>query len=141
MTSAVADLGNGHDSQRPASASDEPVPQAVLLRERPAPVTDEPASQTLLLRERVLKEIDPSLAVELTANALQRQLERIINEIADEQRIELSAREQTRLAEELVNDMTGLGPLEPLLRDETITDIMVNGPSNVYIEQSGRLEK
>ena len=43
------------------------------------------------------------------------------------------------LARELVNDMLGLGPLEPLLEDETITDIMVNGPDKVFVERRGKL--
>ncbi len=48
--------------------------------------------------------------------------------------------ERLRLIEELVSEIGGLGPLEPLLRDETITEVMVNGPSQVYIERSGKLE-
>jgi pilus assembly protein CpaF len=72
---------------------------------------------------------------------LQRQLEQIIHDIANGERYELSAREQSRLAEELANDMTGYGPLEPLLADATVTDIMVNGPASVYVERAGKLER
>jgi pilus assembly protein CpaF len=109
--------------------------------QRAAPALDEPTPQMSQLRERVLKEIDPSLAAELTTFALQRQLEQIIHQIADEERIELSARAQVRLAEELAYDMTGLGPLEPLLQDDAIADVMVNGPSSIYVERNGKLER
>src|SRR5207244_11852416 len=45
------------------------------------------------------------------------------------------------LATELTDDMIGLGPLEPLLDDDDVTDILVNGPYNVYVERQGKLEK
>ena len=93
------------------------------------------------LRARALKRIDPAAAVDLPVAVLQRQLEQIIHEIANDERYELSAREQNRLAGELANDMTGYGPLEPLLRDAGVTDIMVNGPASVYVERAGKLER
>jgi pilus assembly protein CpaF len=93
------------------------------------------------LRARALKRIDPAAAVDIPTAALQRQLEQIIHDIANGERYELSAREQSRLAEELANDMTGYGPLEPLLADATVTDIMVNGPASVYVERAGKLER
>jgi pilus assembly protein CpaF len=93
------------------------------------------------LRSRALKRIDPAAAVDLPTAVLQRQLEQIIHDIANGERYELSAREQNRLAEELANDMTGYGPLEPLLADATVTDIMVNGPASVYVERVGKLER
>jgi len=49
--------------------------------------------------------------------------------------------ERLRLIEEMANDVTGFGPLEPLLKDETITEVMVNGPSHVYIERNGKIER
>jgi pilus assembly protein CpaF len=49
--------------------------------------------------------------------------------------------ERLRLIEEMANDVTGFGPLEPLLHDETITEVMVNGPRNIYIERDGKIQK
>jgi pilus assembly protein CpaF len=49
--------------------------------------------------------------------------------------------ERLRLIEEMANDVTGFGPLEPLLKDESITEVMVNGPSHVYIERNGKIER
>ncbi len=93
------------------------------------------------LRERVLKQIDTTVAAQLPVAELTRQLEQIIHEIANEERLELSAREQATLAEELANDMIGYGPLEALLRDESVADILVNGPTNIYVERRGKLER
>src|SRR4030095_16174332 len=52
-----------------------------------------------------------------------------------------SGREQVLLADEIADDMTGYGPLRPLLLDETINDIMITGPANVYVERNGKLER
>jgi pilus assembly protein CpaF len=93
------------------------------------------------LRDRVLKELDPRQAAALTPQVLHREVERIIHQIANEDRLGLSGREQSRLAEELVQDMTGLGPLEPLLADDSVTDIMVNAPDSIYIERRGQLQR
>jgi len=94
-----------------------------------------------ILRARVLKEIDPRQAASTPPHLLRREIELVIHQIANEDRLGLSGREQALLAEELVQDMTGYGPLEPLLRDDLITDIMVNGPDNIYVERRGKLER
>ena len=57
-----------------------------------------------------------------------------------EQRIQLNQAEQRHLVTVLLDDMLGLGPLEPLLADEAVTDIMVNGAKQVYVERRGKLE-
>src|SRR5262249_62098736 len=94
-----------------------------------------------LLRERVIEQIDPSVAATVSRDVLRRQIEEIIHGIANEERLELSGREQFQLADEIADDMTGYGPLRPLLLGEFIKDIMVNRPSNVYIERKGKLER
>jgi pilus assembly protein CpaF len=107
----------------------------------PAPGAPVTAARIADLRTRVLKQIDAAAAVDMPPALLQRQLGQVIHEIAGELRYEITAREQARLAEELANDMTGYGPLEALLRDDAVTDIMVNAPDTVYVERGGRLER
>ncbi|HEY8612777.1 MAG TPA: ATPase, T2SS/T4P/T4SS family, partial [Roseomonas sp.] len=91
------------------------------------------------LRQQVLENVDPVAAADLSRTVLRSQLEGLVHELADRERVELSAREQARMAEELVHDMAGYGPLEPLLEDDSISDIMVNGPNRVFIERKGRV--
>lgn len=98
------------------------------------------AARVADLRSRVLRQIDAAAAVDLPTAVLQRQLEQLVHDIATELRYELTARDEARLAEELANDMIGYGPLEQLLRDDSVSDIMVNAPNNVYVERRGRLE-
>ncbi|UQR61109.1 CpaF family protein [Bradyrhizobium sp. C-145] len=93
------------------------------------------------LRERVIEQIEPAVAASVSRDVLRRQIEEIIHGIANQERLELSGREQLLLAEEIADDMTGYGPLRQLLLDETINDIMINGPSNVYVERGGKLER
>ncbi|WP_211863413.1 CpaF family protein [Neoroseomonas soli] len=91
------------------------------------------------LRTLVLERIDPVVAGELPAAALRQQLDALVHELASRERMEISARDQSRIAEEIARDMVGYGPLEPLLADDSINDIMVNGPDNVFVEIRGKL--
>jgi pilus assembly protein CpaF len=118
------------------SAPEAPPPEAPVA---PTAALTPVQRQKQELRALCLARIDPASVAALPQEALFAEVERMIAEIADGQRIGLSAREQREVAAELVDDMLGLGPLAPLLEDETITDIMVNGPFRVFIEQKGRL--
>ncbi|MCK8785748.1 CpaF family protein [Roseomonas sp. NAR14] len=128
------------DVQGPSTAAPERAPEEPPRAPAPAPpppAARPPARQEL--RAACLARIDPASVASLPPDALMAEVERLIAEIADAQRIGLSGREQRGLATELVDDMLGLGPLAPLLEDESITDIMVNGPHRVFVEQRGRV--
>ncbi len=88
----------------------------------------------------VMERIDSEVATKLSRNELSLQLAGIVAEILTELKIQLNQREQRQLVTLLLNDMLGLGPLEPLLSDETINDIMVNGAKRIYVERRGKLE-
>jgi len=88
----------------------------------------------------VMTRIDLAAAVSLPRSELVRQLEGLAAELLAEHRIQLNRPEQSDLVYQLVNDMMGLGPLEPLLSDEGITDIMINGAKQIYIERHGKIE-
>src|SRR5580704_10113799 len=88
----------------------------------------------------VLEHMDVAAAAEMPRAAFEAQLTGWVKELLAETKIQLNFAEQRELVEMLVADMLGLGPLEPLMADETITDIMVNGPRQVYIERRGKLE-
>ena len=91
------------------------------------------------LRAECMVRLDPAAVGGMPPNELAVEIEALIGEIATERRVQLNAREQHDLAGELVNDMLGLGPLEKLLADETISDIMVNGPDRIFAERRGKV--
>jgi len=90
--------------------------------------------QTLLMEH-----IDPAAAAELPRPELAEQVGEVVGELLVQEKINLNLKEQRDLVTLLLDDMLGLGPLEPLLADESISDIMVNGPNQVYVEQNGKL--
>ena len=92
------------------------------------------------IQSALLERIDASAAAKLPRDELQRQIAELIAEIVAEERLSVTGREQQELTITLVDDMVGLGPLEPLLADEGVNDIMINGPSQVYVERRGKLE-
>ena len=83
--------------------------------------------------------IDPAEASKLERQALELQLKDLVAELLLAEKIMLNGREQAQLVAMLVDDMVGLGPIEPLLADDSITEIMVNGPKQVYIERDGKI--
>jgi pilus assembly protein CpaF len=90
------------------------------------------------IRNLCLSRLEPGVVAAMSPEKLSADMERLVSEIATQNRIQLNAREQRGLATELVHDIIGLGPLEPLLADDTIADIMVNGPDRVFIERRGK---
>jgi pilus assembly protein CpaF len=123
------------------------VPQAPPPEAEPAPAapaarqSGDTPSPLQALRTQVMERIDPRAAVEMPVARVREQLERLVHEVAGTQRIEISATDQALLAQELVDDMLGFGPIEELLRDDGISDIMINGPGNIFIEKRGKLQK
>src|SRR5215213_3494610 len=91
------------------------------------------------IQNRVIQELDPKL--DLTNQVeVRRQIEEIFSRVIDEEGLALTRAERVRMLEQITDEIIGLGPLEPLLRDDSISEIMVNGPRQIYIERSGKLE-
>jgi len=108
------------------------------------PLPREPArdiSQDLRTRiqNRLISELDPKMDLSDTA-AVRRSIEDLYNAILEQEDIILVRTERQRLFELLVADILGFGPIEPLLKDESVNEIMVNGPKKVYVERHGKLE-
>ena len=103
------------------------------------PVIQRAAAPLAELRQLCLTRLDPTAVAGMASERLAIEVERLLAEIATDKRIQLNGREQRQLAGELVNDMLGLGPLEPLLEDDSVADIMVNGPDRVFVERAGRV--
>nr|MBA3730081.1 Flp pilus assembly complex ATPase component TadA [Sphingomonas sp.] len=89
---------------------------------------------------RLLERVDPEAAATLSKDELAEEFRPIISEVLTELKINLNRREQFALEKVLVDELLGLGPLEELLADPAISDIMVNGPDQCFIERKGKLE-
>ena len=126
--SGVAEL-----APRPVAA---PLPEPNTNAPTPGGV---PSQAIAELRAICLARLEPTAVASMPAERLTTDVERLISEIATERRIQLNGREQRALAGELVNDILGLGPLETLLEDPSITDIMVNGPDRTFVERGGKV--
>lgn len=92
------------------------------------------------LQPLLLEYIDAAAANEMDRTDLADQVSEAVNELMAQEKINLNLREQRELVNMLLNDMLGLGPLEPLLENEDITEIMVNGPKQIYIEKGGKIQ-
>ncbi|MBA2373843.1 MAG: CpaF family protein, partial [Chloroflexi bacterium] len=94
----------------------------------------------LRLQNEVMSAFDSLLDI-AEPKDLERKLAVIVDRIIAAHGFAVTGDERSRLIGELVGEVGGLGPLDPLLADETITEIMVNGPSHVYIERRGKIER
>ena len=88
----------------------------------------------------LMERMDVSKAIALPRAQLSEQIGEIVGEILAEEKMQLNLLEQRDLVTTLINDMLGLGPLESLLADEAVTDILVNGAKQVYVERGGKLQ-
>jgi pilus assembly protein CpaF len=89
---------------------------------------------------RLLERVDPEAAATLSKDELAEEFRPIIGEVLAELKLTLNRREQFALEKVLVDELLGLGPLEELLADPAISDIMVNGPEQTFVERKGKLE-
>src|SRR3984957_18514318 len=94
------------------------------------------------VHQGLIKRLDLEKIAQMHENpASQQQLLTVIHQLIGEQNIPLSGGERDRLAQEVLDEVFGLGPLEPLLQDPTVNDILVNTYNAVYVERHGVLEK
>ena len=128
----------------PLSAASDP-------EERPAPPPPPPVSPSvaadqqllemkLKLHGRLIDELDLSKLDKLDESELRRQVMSLVADFARGERMVLNAIELEQLGSSVYDEMVGLGPIEPLLKDESINDILINGPFQVYVERRGELE-
>ncbi len=92
------------------------------------------------VQNRLIAELDPAMDVSRTAEVRQT-IKVMYDEILQEESIILGRRERDALFEVIVAEILGLGPLEPLLADDSISEIMVNGPKKLFVERAGRIQR
>jgi pilus assembly protein CpaF len=92
------------------------------------------------MHQFVIHELGPLLFDQrVSENDLRRQVDEVLHRALSMERLALTGAERQQLVQSVTDDVLGYGPIDPLLRDESITEIMVNGPDRVYVERSGRL--
>jgi pilus assembly protein CpaF len=92
------------------------------------------------IQDKLIAELDPQMDISQT-DEVRHTIEEMYDQILAQEGTILTRQERQRLFEQIVAEILGFGPLEPLLADESITEIMVNGPHKVFIERQGKLEK
>ncbi|HNE05366.1 MAG TPA: CpaF family protein [Anaerolineales bacterium] len=145
--SSTSNQGASKQAESEASSngnSDSSRLSSLQARRVSAPITSPQAGSYFDLKTRVqnklLAEIDPSMDVTRT-DEVRRTIQNLFEQILTEENIVLSRPERARLFEQISAEILGFGPLQSLLEDDTITEIMVNGPKNVYIERKGKVHR
>jgi pilus assembly protein CpaF len=103
---------------------------------RPEPLRDE----RNLIRQKVISELDPKIDL-ADEEKVRREIDAAFTGALAETGLSLTQAERARMLAQITDDIVGLGPLEPLLRDDKITEVMVNGAQQVYVERGGRIEE
>ncbi|MCA8253485.1 CpaF family protein [Burkholderia sp. AU31624] len=92
------------------------------------------------IRSAVFASMNMSAALMKTRDEVRAGIEQVAAHTVERERLKITAGEQVLIVDAILNDMFGVGPIEPLLADDSVTDILVNGPDQVYVERAGRLE-
>ena len=92
------------------------------------------------VQNRLLAELDPSMDIS-KVNEVRTTIQELFEQVLAEENIVLSRPERHRLYEQIAAEILGFGPLQPLLDDENITEVMVNGAKNIYVERGGKLHR
>ncbi len=114
--------------------------EELRIRRRPAaPVRDTFRDLKSRIHDRLLAELDPGQDVTQT-DEVRRQTEEMFDALLTQESLNLTRAERQRLLEQIIAEILGLGPIQHLMADDSITEVMVNGPNAVYLERAGRVE-
>lgn len=93
------------------------------------------------IHSKLVDKLDLSKISQLEGEILRREIRLLVEHLCDSENTMLNRSERERLIDEVLDETFGLGPLESLLKDPTISDILINGPKHVYVERRGKMEK
>jgi pilus assembly protein CpaF len=94
-----------------------------------------------LIHGKLVDKLDLSRVSDLAGDTLRREIRLVVERLCDTENPLLNRMERERLIDEVLDETFGFGPLEVLLKDPTISDILINGPHKIYVERRGKLEK
>jgi pilus assembly protein CpaF len=130
---------NGTNGSAPVAIPVGPAPSAGLRPTR-TPVRDDLIREVRLQLQAAVEGAFKTL-LDAKEKDVQRTIEELVDRVIAKGGFAVTREERVRLVEEMVHDVTGFGPLEPLLADPTITEVMVNGPDHIYIERRGKIQR
>src|SRR6266545_2543433 len=109
----------------------------------PPPLPGDVSAQTIKMEvhRRLLAALDLAQASKMPREQLQQECSRRVDLLLNEQRCPLTSADKQKLLREVMDEIFGLGPLEDFLRDPLVTDILINGPYQIYLEKQGRLHE
>ncbi|MDP3738231.1 MAG: CpaF family protein [Hyphomonadaceae bacterium] len=116
-------------------------PEAVERTVRPGDMPSVSLDLKVSLHQRLIDKINLAALEKMTREQVAEQLSPIVSKMIAEDRTALNRAEYDRLLEELLDEVLGLGPIEPLLNDNTVADILVNTHKQVFVERFGKLER
>src|SRR5467141_3594317 len=93
------------------------------------------------IHSKLLNSLSPDQLRTLNKDGVREQIGNVVERLVTDESIPMTVAEREKLIEEVLDEVFGLGPLEPLLKDPTISDILVNGFDNVYVERNGQLKE
>jgi len=93
------------------------------------------------MHQRLVDKIDLSRVGDLKGESFRREIRLVVEHLCDSENTFLNRSERDRIVDEVLDETLGLGPLEFLLKDPSISDILINGPKNIFVERRGQLEK
>ncbi len=126
--------------QQPPTPTTPAPPDELRRRQMPAQPRDAYAELKSRLQQKIVQELDPKIDLS-KQDQVRRTLEELFNNFLAQEEVVLPRAERTRLFEDIISEILGYGPIQALLADPTIDEVMVNGPKNIYIERYGKLEK
>ena len=124
------------------SAPEPPKGDEITLKRRqaPAPAHDVYADLKTRVQQKIIADLDPKLDLS-KQDQVRRTIEGMFNDFLAQEDVVLARADKSRLFDEILAEVLGYGPIQKLLEDPTIDEIMVNGPRNIYIERQGKIER
>jgi pilus assembly protein CpaF len=134
----AAPAAPGAPTPPPTGQQPPKAPESGPLTQSVAPARDANRDVRLRLQTKIINNLDPRLDLS-DAKAVRSSIEEMFNKFLDEEGTVITRVERQKMLESILDEILGFGPIQPLLNDDTITEVMVNGPFRVYSERKGKL--
>ncbi len=136
---ASTTAGRGEQEGRPQPPKSKQEPQYTVQKGKISIRRDQYQELKRNIHRKLLDALDLTILSEMEDDEIREQIRQVLTKLLEQSGVHFNRRERERCLQEIVDEVVGFGPLEPLLADSTISDILVNGAKQVYVEQHGKL--